>query len=292
MVKYVKFLKNQQTNFLKEIKIKHNKSWDTLAEVLDISRSMVFNYLNENCKIPYERFNLLCKLFNIEKNKYKTKIIIIKNDVEEIELPQLSSQFAEFLGALAGDGHIGSTNYEVCIVCHKYLDKNYVEKHINKMYRDLFNTKPRIFIHKEKNWIKIRIYSKKLVEYLSKTFKLPVGKKKGKLKIPKQIEKSIYLKDYLRGLFDTDGSFHRHHKNKAAIEIISMDKKFLKQVYDSLKYLNFSPGISGKNLYLYRPNEIEKFFKEIKPANYKHLSKYKVYKEKGFVPLTKDMMRV
>ena len=38
-------------------------------------------------------------------------------------------------------------------------------------------------------------------------------------------------------------------------------------------------------------NQQTNFLKEIKPANYKHLLKYKVYKEKGFVPLTEDIMR-
>lgn len=286
MTKYVKFLKNKQKEFMKEIKLKYKNSWDNLAYLLKINRSMIFIYLNEKCKIPYERYKFLCNKFNIKENKYKVKLLSIKYKGQNINLPNLSPSLAEFLGILAGDGHLTKINYEISVCGNKILDKKYFNLHLNKLFKQLFNIKPQVFIHKNINYIKYKIHSKQLLFYLSNTFGLPIGKKKNKLNIPNQIYNSPYSKDYIRGLFDTDGSFHRHHKKTAAIEIVSADKNFLKQIFNSFKYLNFSPCRSNKSVYLYQKKEIEKFFKEIKPANNKHLFKYKIYQQKGYVPLT------
>lgn len=55
--------------------------------------------------------------------------------------------------------------------------------------------------------------------------------------------------------------------------------------------LSFTPSLSGKNLYLYRTKEIDKFFEEIKPSNTKHTQKYVFYKENGRVPLTRELLK-
>ncbi len=44
-----------------------------------------------------------------------------------------------------------------------------------------------------------------------------------------------------------------------------------------LHNLGFNPGISGKHIYLYKKEEIVRFFNIIKPSNSKHLKKFKIY---------------
>ena len=110
---------------------------------------------------------------------------------------------------------------------------------------------------------------------MNKEYGIPIGKKKGQLHIPLQLQKNEgFLKSYLRGLFDTDGSLYFRRKSGKVISIISRDHSFLKEVKNALKQLNFSPSLSGKNLYIYNQEEINKFFSEIKPANSKHMKKY------------------
>jgi len=86
--------------------------------------------------------------------------------------------------------------------------------------------------------------------------------------------KKELVKSYLRGLFDTDGSLYFRRKSEKIVSIISRDPQFLKEVKFALGGLNYSPSVSGKNLYLYQQREINRFFSEIKPANTKHTQKY------------------
>jgi len=286
-MKYINFSKNKQSSFLRLIKKKTNYSWKQLAYFLKVNRSMIYFYLNEHSRLPYNHYIKLCELAKI-RIKDNIKLIDIKNKEEKIKIPKLSNKFAEFIGSLAGDGHLNKITYEVSITVDKYLDKNY-SNHIISLFDELFNIKARKYI--QKNKVKCFVYSKKLVELLSNKYNIPVGKKKGKLHIHKEIKQNKnLLKAYIRGIFDTDGSFHRHHKKDAMLGIISKDYVFIKELKNALNKLNFNASLSNKNLYIYRKEEIDRFFKEIKPSNMKHVSKYIYYKKDGEVPLTKELL--
>jgi len=123
-MKYINFSKNKQTLFLRLIKKKTNYSWIKLANFLEVSKSMVYFYLNEHSKLPYNHYLRLCILAKI-KMESNLNLVEIKNKEEKIKLPNLSSKLAEFLGALAGDGHLNRVTYEVSISMDKDLDKNY-----------------------------------------------------------------------------------------------------------------------------------------------------------------------
>ena len=288
-MKHINFPQNKQTLFLRLIKSKTNFSWKKLAQFLNINRSMIYFYLNEHSKLPFDSYKKLCKLTNIKiKN---VKLIEIKNKEEEINLPKLDKFLSEFLGALAGDGHMNNITYEVSISLDKDLDKKYAI-YILDLFKDLFNIKARTYIQKESNKIKCFVYSKRLVNFLSKEYGVPIGKKKGKLNIPfKVLCNNSFLRCYIRGVFDTDGSFHRHHEKDAMLGLISMDKKFIVQLQSALTKLNFTSSLSDKNLYIYKKLEIDRFFGELMPSNYKHIFKYEVYKKRGTVPLTKELIK-
>lgn len=288
-MKYVLFSDNEQADFLKRIKTKTGLSWNELSKFLGVSRSMIYFYLSEASKLSYESYVRLCNLAGIKIKPIRS--IIIKNRTVSIKIPEVSESLSEFIGALAGDGHLNSTQYEVSISMDKDLDKNY-SQHILSLYAILFGLKGRISISKKSNGMKCYVYSKELVGFLSKNFKIPVGKKKGVLKIPGLIkDNEVLLKSYLRGLFDTDGSFNRHHKTDAMLSVISRDKDFLDEIKEMFVKLDFHPSVSNKNLCLYRKSEINRFFQEIKPANKKHQLKYHFYNKYGFVPLTSDLIK-
>ena len=186
-----------------------------------------------------------------------------------------SCKLAELLGVLAGDGHVSRINYEISVTCHKKLDKDYINNRVSKLFLDLFSIDAKIRESKENNVVRCSVHSKMLSEYLTTNFLIPRGKKKGKLHIPTQIrtEKELLI-PYIRGLFDTDGSIYCRRKKSLVVSIISRDPVFLHEVKTCLTGLGYSPSVSGKNLYLYTQEEIKRFFREIKPANLKHLNRY------------------
>ena len=273
-MKYINFTLNQQTFFMKQVKEKSNLTWEKIAKLLKISRSMVFFYLNDYSKIPLENYYKLCNISKIKKSKIKT--IEIKNKTEEIkQIKKITQELAELIGSLAGDGHLSHHNYEIVISGHKKLDKEYLTTHIKNIFIKLFNVNVKIKIQNYSNGMRIVVNSKKLMEYLTNEFKLPIGPKKGKLHIPSKIKNnSNLLKKYIRGLFDTDGSIYLKRKNSIVTSIISRDPSFLNEVKIALTKLGYTPSVSGKNLYIYSQKEVKKFFKDIKPQNNRHTKNY------------------
>tara|TARA_Y100000310_G_scaffold105258_1_gene103643 strand:- start:1554 stop:2396 length:843 start_codon:yes stop_codon:yes gene_type:complete len=273
-MKYINFQKNEQISFMKCIKEKSQFKWQDIANFLKISRGMVLFYHNGHSKIPVNNYNKLCALAQIKPSK--KDYIEIKNKTEEIRnIKKISNKLSELIGALAGDGHISGTNYEVSISGHLYLDADYIKNNITYLFEKLFNVNVKFKINKKQTNLRCVINSKRLVEYLIKEFKLPIGKKKGKLHIPIQImNRNIFLKNYIKGLFDTDGSLYLKRKGSLVVSIISRDPTFLNEVNEGLTKLGYNPSVSGKNLYIYRQEQVRKFFKDIKPNNKKHLEKY------------------
>ncbi|MFH0798437.1 MAG: LAGLIDADG family homing endonuclease [Candidatus Woesearchaeota archaeon] len=259
-------------------------SWVDLSTRIGKSRSTLYLYLREECHMPLEVFVIL----NQDINFKDYEIIEIKNGVNEIDYPNLSNDLAEFLGVLAGDGHLHGHPSELAITSHAFLDRYHIEVHIKDIFIRLFKANPTILF--QRNVIKLRFYSKDLVSFLHEEFKLPIGKKMNNLHIPSSIlDNDDYLLSYLRGLFDTDGSINRHYKTTAMVEITSGDACFLEEVKQALIRLGFRVSSGCKSVRIYKKSEIDRFFSMIRPRNPKHTFKYETFKKKGYIPLTKDL---
>ncbi|MBI3033122.1 hypothetical protein HYY69_06620 [Candidatus Woesearchaeota archaeon] len=282
-MKYINFTPEQQIEFM--IKVKNNSAltWKTIIQELKMSRAMVFCYLNGSSKIPEHNYYKLCQLGNIKTEIFP--LIEIKNKTEPILLPgKIDERLAELVGIIAGDGHVSSINYEISITCHKILDRHYIFEHVAKLFKELFEITPKIRDAKKTKGIKCIVNSKILFYFMTEKFKHPAGKKKGRLLIPKEIEENNqWLKAYIRGLFDTDGSIYFRREKSMVISIISADAIFLDQVRQALKTLGYSPSVSGKNLYIYDQSQIKRFFNEINPANKKHNDKYINFIKQNYV---------
>jgi len=259
---------------MKLVKKKSQLKWEEIANFLKISRPMIFFYLNGHSKIPKENYQKLCSLVKIKP--FIKKYIEITNKTRKIKKPsKITSSLAELIGSLAGDGHISNINYEIAISGHIKLDKEYLHKNISKIFKDLFEVNVKNKEHLATNNLRIVINSKELVEYLTTEFKLPIGKKKGRLHIPKQIKNTNkLLKNYIKGLFDTDGSVYLRRGNSLVVSIISRDPNFLEEIRSSLIKLGYDASVSGKNLYIYKQDQIRRFFFDIQPNNQKHKLKY------------------
>jgi len=286
MKEFVIFEKGKQKEFMNNAKKNSNLNWNNLAHKIEKNRSTLFLYLEEKCKMPYLTFLNLVELSQMDKSKISYSLIKISNLPVKITRPKISTELAEFLGILAGDGYISSKKpYEVSVTCHKVLDREFIANNVKILFQELFKLNSKILENKKNNGIKAKVYSKELIIYLNKEFGQPLGKKKGRLKIPSQIKNNNnLLKSYIRGLFDTDGSFYGRRNNEPVIEIISKDKRYAQEVHKELNRLNFRANLNGKNISIYRKEQIDKFFNDIKPNNKKHLLKYETFKKYGIIP--------
>ncbi|PIU21438.1 MAG: hypothetical protein COT15_02320 [Candidatus Diapherotrites archaeon CG08_land_8_20_14_0_20_34_12] len=279
---YLNIEKEQQKQILGNLKEKLGFSWAQLAKSIGVSRGMIFLYNRGKNRIPYLSLIKLCEIAKLDLTNYSLKIIDINNKTKHIHTPPLTEDLAEFLGILSGDGCL-TKPYCTAITCNNLVDKYYVKNRVRELCINLFQAVPTIRV--QKNAIHIRVYSKELFNFLKNKYDFPEGLKKNKLKIPiKILQKEKLVKAFLRGVFDTDGSFHKHHKNTAAIEITSASKTFLEEIRDALSTFGFSVCLSGISTYIYDSKQIDLFFKKIKPNNLKHIYKYNFFKKKGYVP--------
>lgn len=281
----VVFEKGDQNKFLRHVKSKTGLSWDKLANKINKNRSTIFFYLKEEGKMSHKTFLRLLKISDLGEEKFYYKLVEVTNSLKKISKPKINKKLAEFLGILAGDGHLSENPYEVCVVCHRYMDKDFIERHVKILSEGLFGID--MAYYRIRNITKARLYSKELVLYLNKEFGCPIGNKMSHLNIPKEIfRNNKFLMPYIRGLFDTDGNFYGRRNNEPVVEIISGDLRFREQIRQALEKIGFNPTGNYKNVTIYRKDQIDRFFKLIKPANKKHLWKYEKFKNMGIIPKT------
>lgn len=199
-----------------------------------------------------------------------------------IHKPKDSSDLAEFIGILLGDG--GLTEYYATVSLNRETDKEY-SLYVQKLIRKLFGILSSIISGKSKNdkADRIVVYSKDLIEFLLDKGLDTGNKMHNKVNIPYWIkEKKEFKKACVRGLIDTDGSFYSYkHKvnNKVysnfAMCFTSYSTLLLNSVHNILKELNFRPSKNDKRLYLHRKKDIESYINVVGSHNPKHINKYK-----------------
>lgn len=284
---YLDIGKENQKNLLRALKYKAGFSWTKLAKFLGVGRNTVLMYNSGRHRLPLNSLKRLCELTKTDYPESDLKVIEINNKERLPQFSDFNEDFAEFLGALYGDGCL-TNNYSIVITCDATSDRKYVEEIIKPKFIKLFSLESTIRVLR--NEIYCWICSKKVFEFISKNFEFPIGKKKGRMQIPKVIYTDTnYSKAFLRGLFDTDGGFHRHHLNSAQIQFTSYDSVLLRQVWQLLIDLNFNAKLGEQDIWIFDKMQIHKFFEEIGPHNQKHLFKYRYFKEKGFVPKHRDI---
>ncbi len=203
-----------------------------------------------------------------------------RNFRTDIKIPnKYSGKLAEFVGILLGDGHISNTQIVIYI---NSLETPYI-KYIEKLFKKLFGAAS----HKshalskrvrEYHVTDIRLGSTELVRYFLK-MGLVRNKTKSQIDIPAWINiKQKYQLAFLRGFFDTDGSVY---KLKFGTQICYKNASIplLKSTQKILTDFDYHPSqISYRSLYLTRKKDLRRFFKEVGPANQKHLNRAKLFK--------------
>ncbi|MBI2499375.1 LAGLIDADG family homing endonuclease [Candidatus Woesearchaeota archaeon] len=289
---YLKFKNGEQKRFMRLVKEKIFCSWDKLANFLGISRGMIFLYLSEKSKLPKTYFEKMIKTSNFDPNNFKFKIVPYPiNGTAKIP-NKLTSELSEFVGVMLGDGNINKGNYQIT-VSGSSIDGSYITEYIPKLIRNLFS-KQASFIKTSNNGLACRFSTKKVCDFLISDMKISSPKKNSV--IPKEFFKNKHiLKFCVRGLFDTDGGLHRHHKNSAQLQFTNKSYLLIYSLRKALIRLGFRPSEIvpySKNraifqLYLFG-QEVRKYFKKIGSSNPKNNFKFKMWIKTGTVPLNRE----
>lgn len=180
-----------------------------------------------------------------------------------------SSELAEFFGILSGDGHI--SRYQISITLGS-KELSYAEYVAEKMTL-LFAIVPKIIFTK-KGHIVVYVGSVALVRYFLEQG-LASNKTKAQIKAPEWIFRNEdYMRSFVRGFFDTDGSIYRLRYG-SQISFTNRSLPLLEALQRMLRLLEYTVSeISGPRFYITRSGEIRKFFSDIAPANGRHIERF------------------
>ena len=232
-----------------------------------------------------------------------------KDKSDNIILPSyLDENLAEFIGIVAGDGHLNcySRNnwryYSIVITCNLNEDKFYFNNVIQSKFKKLFNTCLNITCNKKKNYFNAYNYSKAIVNYINKNFSIPIGNKSSDVNIPNNImESGKLVLFFIRGLADTDFSLSFKNKGKlhdypvikgsfkSRILVDNLNKSLTNFGFCTNVCFNernfdkrFGKGYERHSIYLSGKNNLEKWISLIGFNNPRLMTKYMIWKKFGY----------
>lgn len=199
---------------------------------------------------------------------------------KEIDSPKKSSELAEFVGIMLGDGGISKT--QVIITLNSDSDFAY-SIYVRDLLKRLFSVEPSIHKKKSSRALDIVISRKNLVDYCQ-SIGLKVGNKiKQGVDIPDWIKRNKKFQiACVRGLIDTDGSIFAHRykvEDKAysykKLVFTSLSRNLLHSTYSILKNLGLNPRIArDQDVWLDSQESVKNYFNLVSSHNPKHLKRY------------------
>ena len=213
-----------------------------------------------------------------KKGKYVSSI---KNQPLDFHAPKLSSELAEFVGIMLGDG--GVSKYQLTVTLHRHDDREYGE-FVNALIKNLFHVDTSIVRNKHALADSIVVSRVKMVEYAVNQLGLSIGNKvRQQVDIPDWIKKeSSYSIACIRGLFDTDGSVFTHrYKVKGKeyrykkLSFTNFSSPLLLSFYDVLTSVGIHCRLaSDHDIRIDSQKDVARYFKIIGSHNPKHLKRY------------------
>ncbi len=203
---------------------------------------------------------------------------------KSIKIPRTSSDLAEFIGIILGDG--GITSNQLVVTFNRETDRQH-SIYIQRLIKELFGISSSI-VHPgyyEDKADNIVVSSRNLIEFLLKK-NLSIGNKvRNQADIPAWIkDERDYKIACVRGLMDTDGSFYSYkHKvngktyDDFAICFTNHSIPLLNSVYSILEELKLKPSRAKWRIYLYRKKDIAAYVDNVGSSNPKHMRKYQIY---------------
>ncbi len=254
-----RWTKSEEEKFRKELfglYVLQNKTISEIASILNLG----------SYQTVYDRL----KRLGIETCRNKKSHA--NNMRSDIVLPSHSGDFAELLGILLGDGSI--TRYQIWVTLGT-KELSYA-KYVQVLIRRVFGGTPKVTIRKT-GYTDVCLGSTMAAKFLFEEG-LVRNKVLAQVDVPMWIfERDEYMKRFLRGFFDTDGSIYKL-RHGTQISLTNYSLPLLTSLQKMLKILRYHPSaISSHKVYITRIPEIERFFCEITPANPKHKLRYRNY---------------
>lgn len=215
--------------------------------------------------------------------------------------------FVELLAIFLGDGWIEKRGTAFYLCGSPIQDKWHYDNFVAPIFSHFFTkVKPKSFPY----WgvYGIVSYKSKIIEQ-AKTLGFLSGEKAHSAQFPKEVMLSTnpeIHKAAIRGIFDTDGTFHANKQNYANGRIayhgrisISTCSKFL---FEQLQELflksgfscrtSFSPAAKRKTrnnsayyrIMINKQNDVDRFFLEIGSNNLRHVYRFLTFKQLGYLP--------
>lgn len=195
----------------------------------------------------------------------------------------ITDEELELIGVIIGDGHIHKKppKYYFGITGNIKTDYSYFQK-LASLITTVWNKNAKVF--ESSGGLRIRVYSRKIVEKLTNQFGLAFNESKCySISIPLMFAGDYNsAKHILRGLVDTDGSVFVSDKpgypNYPAIEITTVSKRLAWQVREILlragfrvtklrSYLSKRSTVEAYKVCLYGKTNLKKWIKEIGFSN-------------------------
>jgi len=211
---------------LKEGKLKWMEAKDMEKNIYIASPEILErkNFVEKKLKIPVMFKEEEGCYFYFNKGRSSSKI----------KIPDLNEEYYEWLGMVFGDGNFRNASVRF------YNTKNYMRNKFKKLSYKVYGNKIEIKEFMAKcPYIEIR-KATTIVNLLEENLGYKLNRKKsGIIKVPQELYISSLsnISSFIRGLYETDGSFY-----SSCIEIASMSKELL----IGLRYLLLNFGISSR----------------------------------------------
>jgi len=214
--------------------------------------------------------------------------------MSKIIIPRLDENVGEFIGIFLGDGNIWNKTVEITLEYPWEIQYAcYIQALIYKLFRKNATIGKQV-----SNALRVRIYSKEVIEFL-KSFGIKGGNKiTGKISIPQKIIKNKKaLIGCIRGLVDTDGGifFKQNGYKRALIEFKSFSKPLRKTFKEGLQKIGFTPSCSGSDRIAVRvqtQEEIKKYIALVGSSNQKNIIRFEAYIKRGVVPSKNELRKM
>lgn len=207
--------------------------------------STYYYWLSGKSPIPLKYLYIFTKYDSQLLSKVFVKCKYFSSGQRKCKLPKkFNNDLAYLIGVLHGDGSLNKNKKFVTITCSY---GPYLKDVVKPIIDDTFEIKSNLRKIDSQKYYRLEIGNKVIHSFLS--LFCPIGKKKGKLKIPEFIlSNENLLKIYLGGFFDTDGCISRTKKNRFYFSFMQSDKKIVEEIFESLKKLNIDINPPRKSI--------------------------------------------
>ena len=212
---------------------------------------------------------------------------------QQIKLPEnISAELAEESGWHLGDGSMnfykGKGLYQ--LRGHIKDDREHYEERIKNFYKLLYGVDVHLRDMPKTGVMGFQIWSDEIVKFKHEFLNLPLGRKLN-FCMPKILKKFVI--DFIRGLFDTDGTLFLEKKREKLyprVHISTTSQILATEVCEELKNLGLRATVrrlkrkeanwNDLHIISVRGDEmVKKWIRIIKPANPKHIQKFEFYLE-------------